>query len=414
MDRAARFDVRATSPDEHRAAHDTMRTALLMGPSTDEDWTSARESWEDVVSFTAWDGPRCVGHAGAFRFDTVVPGGARVPTAGVTRVGVLPTATRQGLLSRMMRELLLAARAEGRPLASLRASEAVIYGRFGFGIAADAASITLDTRRARPLLGAAPGSVRLLDRAEILDVVPPLYDRIIARPGAITRPMPLWRRYLADALDGGKASFVVVHTGPDGADDGFAHYSLSWSEAADDEAFGLGEVHDVWGASPGVEVALWEHLVGIDLVRSYTVEERPLDDVLRPAVRDVRAYRTRLRYDEQWVRLLDVEAALSARRYRPGPPITIDVHDPWFPENSATFEIADDGDVRRSAVTADLSRDHSRDLSCDVSVLGAVYLGTTPWHELAAVGRVSGSPDAVARADDRFAARPQAFCGSFF
>lgn len=406
MDTPHHPDVRATAPDERRTAHDTMRVALLMGPSTDEDWATSSESWEDVLSFTAWDGQRCIGHAGAFRFDTVVPGGARVPTAGVTRVGVLPTETRRGLLSRMMRELLLAARAEGRALASLRASEAVIYGRFGFGVAADAASITLDTRRARPLVGAAPGSIRLLDRSEALDVVPALYDRIIARPGAITRSMPLWRRYLEDVLHGGRASFVVVHADPDGVDDGFAHYSLSWNEAPDDEAHGRGEVYDVWGTSPAVEVALWDHLVGIDLVRSYTVEERPLDDVLRLAVRDIRAYRTRLRYDEQWLRLLDVEAALGARRYRPGPAVAIAVADPLFADNSATFEIDPDGGVRRV--------ERAGDLSCEISALSAAYLGTTPWYDLASVGRVSGAEEAVARADGRFASHPLAFCGSFF
>ncbi len=50
-------------------------------------------SWEGSDSITAWEDGRCIGHAGAFRFLTMVPGGAVVPTAGVTRVGVRQTST---------------------------------------------------------------------------------------------------------------------------------------------------------------------------------------------------------------------------------------------------------------------------------------------------------------------------------
>lgn len=401
------FEVRVTTPDEWRIACDTMRAALLSGPVSDEVWAKSGAGWEDHLSYTAWAGDRCVGHAGAFRFDTVVPGGARVATAGVTRVGVLPTATRHGLLSRMMRDLLVAARAEGRVLASLRASEAVIYRRFGFGVAADSLSVRVDTRRARPVTGAAPGSVRVLQRSEILGVVPAIYDRVISRPGAITRPAFLWERYLDDALTGDKAGNVVVHTSVDGVDDGFAHYTVAWHEEPFIDTYGVGEVHDVFGATPAVELALWEFLVGIDLIRHYDVEERPLDDPMRLAVRDRRACETRQRFDEQWLRLLDVESCLAARTYRPGPSVTIAVQDPWFEDNDDVFEVGSHGAARRGRSTP-------ADLTVEIDVLSAAYLGTVSWSELAAVGRVAGDAEAVARADDLFASRPLAWCGSFF
>ena len=75
------LDLRATAPEEHRAACDTMRAALLTGPISDDEWERAADSWTNSMSLTAWDGARCVGHVGAFRFDTLVPGGARLPTA---------------------------------------------------------------------------------------------------------------------------------------------------------------------------------------------------------------------------------------------------------------------------------------------------------------------------------------------
>jgi predicted acetyltransferase len=399
-------ELRTTRPHEHRIACDAMRAALLNGPISDEEWERAAPGWVDAMSIGAWEGERCVGHVGAFRFDTVVPGGARLPTSGVTRVGILPTHTRRGLLTRMMHQLLRDSRAEGCAIASLRASEAVIYGRFGFGLAAESTSVDVDARRTRPIRNAAPGSYRILDRAELLDVVPPLYERIVDRVGAITRADYIWRRYLDDALRGDKGSFVVVHAAPDGTDDGFAHYTVKWKEASFVESWGEGEVHDLWGATPAVELALWQFLVDVDLVRTYSVEERPEDDVLRWAANDPRAVVTKVRFDEQWVRLLDVERSLAARTYRPVDPVTIAVTDPLFDDNAGSFEVSSTGVRRVSGGTADLE--------ADIAALSAAYLGSTSWWTLAAAGRVAGSAEAVARADDLFSHRPGAWCGSFF
>lgn len=404
----ADIDVRPTAPEEYRTASNTMRAALLTGPISDEDWERALPGWEGQLSISSWDGTRCVGNASAFRLRTRVPGGDWLPTAGVTRIGILPTHTRQGLLTRMITRLLRDARADGDVLASLRASEAVIYSRFGFGIAGESTSVVVDCRRVRPIRHAGPGTFRILAREEILDVLPAVYERAAVRAGAIWRSRFLWERYLEDALRGEKGSFVVVHTNVDGEDDGYAHYTVKWGEGAFSESVGEGEVHDLFGVAPEVELALWDFLTGIDLVRTYKVEERPPDDVLRRAARDPRCVHLKDRFDEQWVRLLDVEAALAGRTYRRSASvIAIAVTDPLFEDNTDTFEISADG-VRR------LGRGVGAELEVEIAELSAAYLGATSWQELAAAGRVTGSADAVARADDLFAHRPQAWCGSFF
>lgn len=82
----------------------------------------------------AWEDGRAVGGAGAFGFQLTVPGG-RVPAAGITVVGVLPTHRRCGILTQMMRAQLDDVRARAEPVACLWASEATIYGRFGYGMA---------------------------------------------------------------------------------------------------------------------------------------------------------------------------------------------------------------------------------------------------------------------------------------
>ena len=74
-----------------------------------------------------------MGTAGAFSFQMTVPG-AVIPVAGVSYVSVLPTYRRRGIQRSLMRRQLadIAARGE-EPVAALWASEAPLYGRYGYG-----------------------------------------------------------------------------------------------------------------------------------------------------------------------------------------------------------------------------------------------------------------------------------------
>src|SRR5262249_17596905 len=147
------------------------------------------------------------------------------------------------------------------------------------------------------------GSVRLLGPSEILDSVPAIYEQAVhRRPGLLSRPESWWRRYLADPITGTKASYVVVHADSAGTADGYAHYDVAWNE--DGTPGGHGQVHDLFGISDSVELALWAYILDIDLIRTWKADERPLDDVLRAAVSDRRAYITTSTYDEQWVRVV--------------------------------------------------------------------------------------------------------------
>src|SRR6516164_764549 len=96
--------------------------------------------------YAAWESGRAVGGLGAFPFQLTVPGG-RVPAAGVTIAGVLPTHRRRGLLRAMMRALLDACYQQGEAVAYLWATEDTIYGRFGFGFASFTAEIDLPRER---------------------------------------------------------------------------------------------------------------------------------------------------------------------------------------------------------------------------------------------------------------------------
>jgi predicted acetyltransferase len=203
---------------------------------------------------------------------------------------------------------------------------------------------------------------------------------------------------------------VVVHTAPDGTDDGWAQYSLDWPEPFAVHVGGNCEVDDIWGAGPEVELALWQYILQLDLIHRVRADERPGDDHLKFAVDDQRRYVSCGRFDEQWLRLLDVDTALRARTYGAAAgEVTIAVTDELFPANTGTWRIAADGAERRP-VDAD-----EADLVTDINGISATYLGGTAWHDLLVGGRVRQQrPDAVAIADLLFASRPLPRCGSFF
>ncbi len=408
------LEFRRTKPDELRAASDAFRTALLFPPSSDEDWATPPlvASFHDFLSISAWDGTQCVGHAGAFPFVTAVPGGARVSTAGVSRIGVRQTHTRRGVLTTSMHQLLRDALDAGMVLASLRASEAVIYERFGFAVAGEVWDVEIDRRAgARVVAPVAAGSIRILERSETLATVAELHERVgFDRPGTIGRPMWMHERYLEDALGMKKAAHVIVHTNTEGVDDGWALYTLEWLESSTEHVGGKCTVDDLWGATPAVELALWKFILELDLIDVVHAAERPLDDAVRFGLRNQRHYLSKRRHDEQWLRLLDVDAALSVRTYNSmSGSVTIAVTDSLFPANCGTWEVSSVG-ARRSGVSAEKA-----DLVTTINGLSAAYLGGTAWHDLW-VGSVvqQERSGALAEADMLFASRPLPRCGTFF
>lgn len=407
------YDIRPVQADERREVLDVFRAALLSGPVDDAMFEAGAASWDESDSLAAWDGDRCVGNVGAFRFDSTVPGGARVRTAGVTRVGVLPTDTRRGLLTRMMHRLLVESRERGNVLATLHASETSIYRRYGFGLATDGVAAIVTTRAAKPWrVPAAAGSIRLLTYGDVLEVVPVLYDRAARwRVGSVSRPAWMWKRFLHDAAQPaeapfGKGSFVAVHADPSGSDDGYVFYDVAWDESFAANPVGAGKVRDLWGASPEVELELWRFLLDIDLVTTWQAPVRPVDEPVRRALHDSRAYEARQRFDEQWVRILDVDTALGERSYGPvDAAVSIRIDDPMFAANCGTWEVSAAGALRSEGAA---------DITVDIATLSAAYLGAVSWRDLSTISTLDASDQLLERLDALFSVRPSPFCGTMY
>lgn len=353
----------------------------------------------------AFDGDQIVGGADSYTSWLVVPGGARVPHAAVTHIGVLPTHTRRGIVSGLVAAQFADFAQRGEVVATLRASEATIYGRFGYAVASSAASIEVTRARAALLPGVAdPGAVQLIDTGETPQTASAIYGDA-QWVGAIARPAGWWNLRNAQRAKSTAPGYLVTFS-EDGATTGYARY-----QAADPDHWFGGDrreiiVDDLVAHTDDAYLALIRHLLGLDLVDFVTFSSRPVDDPLPLLFADRRAAKINSVHDETWLRLIDVEAALSARSYRDGPPVKISVTDPVIAVNSATFEVGPD-EVRRT--------DAAPDLLVDITGLGAAYLGGTTFAELSFAGRATETtPGALAGGDLLFGTIREPYSGTVF
>src|SRR5256885_9514225 len=110
------------------------------------------EEWAEEVDWArihgAFDDGQVVATYRSFGTALTIPGG-EVAADAITNITVSPTHRRRGLLSTLMTADLAASAERGEAVAILIASEYPIYGRYGFGPAADIADYKIDAHAAR-------------------------------------------------------------------------------------------------------------------------------------------------------------------------------------------------------------------------------------------------------------------------
>ncbi|MFI7218630.1 GNAT family N-acetyltransferase [Micromonospora maritima] len=344
-----------------------------------------RPIFEPERSLLVRDAGTAVAHAAAFSRDLTVPG-ASVPAAHVTMVAVAPTHRRRGLLSGLMRRQLREIRdARHEPVAVLWASEGRIYPRFGYGSAAQRLILSADTTGLRlPAPTAAEGTLRLDRPAAHRDELARLYERARAdRPGWSRRDERWWAYVLADVTsrrNGATERRVLLHDGPEGLD-GYALYRTK-EEWVGEVPRGEVRVDEVVAVTPEAYLSLWRLLLSVDLTRRLSFPIAAVDEPLLRLVDEPRQLAPQL-VDGLWVRVVDVPAALAARRYATDVDVVIEVTDELLPENTGRWRlVGGPGGAECAATTAPAG------LSCDVRALGELYLGGTTPAVLAATGRV--------------------------
>lgn len=383
-------ETRTLDPDQYRAAQDLFRAGLHDPPSTDDGWPVVAPSFEAGRVFGAFLDGEFVGTALSFAMRMEVPGGARLPTAGVTRVAVRVDRTRRGALKALMLAQLRDLADRGDVLATLRATSHRIYGRFGYGVATRGRDVEVAGHSAGWRPGApVGGDVTLLPAGELRAALPELHDRIgWGRPGATARPGHWWDVVLDVApRTSGEHLVAAVHAGADGPD-GYVVWSPRRESGSEEGSL---VVHDLWAAGPRAYAGLWRLLLRVDLVTRVRAPLRPLDEPLELMVDDPRRVRTTAVHDEVWLRLVDVPAALRARSYAAAEPVVLEVTDALLPANGGRYRIGPDGAERTDAPAQ---------LGLDVGELAVLYLGDRRASELALAGRIAVHDAAApARAD---------------
>lgn len=392
----------------------------MLGPPLDDETVEQyRRTGFDIdrcIAAIAADGRLC-GTAHAFGCELTVPGG-QIPAAGVTHVGVLPTHRRQGHLNRLMRSQLADIADRGEPVAVLVAAEYPIYGRYGYGPATEACRIRLDAAS----LDTSPhggwrepptGTVELVDNETFAAALRDVYEQARRRtPGHIT-----WRRYDYESVSG-------LHRSSNGADRRAAPRVLWRDDAGQALGAAVYTVRGEWNAnrprgelraSPLVaatdeaERELIRYLTSVDWISTVSIELRPTDDPLPLWLRDGRTATFCDRSDHVWARLLDVPAALSARRYATGGTLAIEVDDA-LGYASGRFELEADTDGASCTPT-----NTEPDMTVPASALGAAYLGGVSWARLAAAGWVDEQRSgAVATATALFSSPRVPWCAHTF
>jgi predicted acetyltransferase len=324
-----------------------------------------------------------------------VPGGD-VPLAGVTQVGVRPTHRRRGMLTTLMRRQLADIHETGdEAVAALWASESVIYGRFGYGMASLTADLVVNTRDAQFRHEPERADIQLLPAADAVDLMRPIHDAArTQRPGMIDRDGPWWDVRIDDPesdRNGAQALRAAVIEG--------SAYALYAGRLKFEEGQAAGEaiVREVVATTPEGYAAIWSFLLDLDLVRRAVYELAPSDDPLPHMLTEARTVQFTLVGDALWVRLVDLPRALRERAYSQPFEVVFEVADDVCPWNAGRWALRWDGEIATCAQTA-----LPAGIELTVVELGAAYLGGTTLDELARAGRVtelrSGALTAASRA----------------
>ncbi len=361
-------------------------------------------------------GERWVATFGALTRRIQVPGGADVANAAITVVTVHPPYRRRGLLTAMMRHQLEDCQRRGEPLATLWASESLIYGRYGFGPAVTRHVLKAGTRSLQFLPGIeTSGSVDELTREDYEAVARRLHPRLREGiPGTMVRNEGSgWEFALIDlehVRGGASERRHVVHYDDAGEPDGLASYRFKEDYASWEPASEV-RVREVWAADPVVYASLWRYLLDLDLARHLKHDNAAPDEPLRLMVTDHRAVRQELE-DALYVRVIDVAAALRARAYAAPVDVVLEVDDPLLEANAGRWRLTSKGEASSTTVER---TDADPDLSLGILELGTAYLGGTSLADLHRARRVvEHTSGAVAEAATALSWTRAPWCPDFF
>jgi len=369
-------------------------------------------TWERTVGVEAEGHDGLVALHASYPFtEFQVPGGT-LPTAGLTWVAVHPQHRRRRLLTGMIDLHMARCRERGEPLSALFAAETAIYGRFGYGRAANDLRLIVPRGAAlRDVPGVSDHTVRVehATRERHGELVARLHRTAgedptggggVNRPGwALRQTEELQAQFWDDlpAFRHGAETRRIAIVERDGEPRGYCLFRrrLDWQPTGPRGTVRTGEVIALDAAAAR---ALWGVLLDFDLMSETTPFMLPTDDVITHLLVNPRAADPRVT-DNVWVRLVDVPTALAGRRYAADVDVVLGVRDDRLPDNAGSWRL------RATAFgEATCERtDAAADVELDVRELGSAYLGGVSLASLAGAGLVVGrTPGALSTASTAF------------
>ena len=350
------------------------------------DRVTVRGAWLPAGEFGA--GPMPVATYASLD-KTLNAGRGLVPLRMITDVTTSAAHRRRGLLRRLIEDDLADAVAHGVPIAALTASEATIYGRWGFGPATFRQGIEVDTS---PGFGfrafVDPGRVELVEPMDAWPYVKAVFDTFHSRQrGSVEWPAQYedihTGAYDFNAGGANRKIRAAVHLDAGGQVDGFAlfKHGEKYSVAVD----------EMVALTPEAQLGLWSFLGDMDRVRTVTFGLAHPEDPLQWALTDLNRVKTTELQEFLWLRILDVPRALEARPWSADDSVVLEVDDP-LGHAGGRFEIRTSGGVASATRT-----DAEPDVSVTSETLGSLYLGTVAVGLLRRAGRIEGPDAAVSR-----------------
>ena len=326
-------------------------------------------------SIMAFDGKNMVGNALSYEMDMYIPGGIS-KIAAVASVSVQATHRRKGINRSIMKYQLEDIHSRQEPLAVLQASESIIYGRYGYGMASFESNLEIEkTRSAYAIDHASEGQPYFIEESEAREIFPQIYAKAIEnRVGMVRRRENWWEfRFREPGLKGGDPKSWFVKYQKNGETDGYLRYTINEAEL---------NIIELIASSHEAYSSLWRLCLDMDLVDTIKAEHRPADEELKWMLADPRRL-VEHSSDRYWVRLVDVKKALSQRSYSVDGSLTLEVKDSFLPWNQEVVELRSESGESSCATS-----NKNPDIVLSAGDLGAVYLGGINFSTLLASGRI--------------------------
>jgi predicted acetyltransferase len=407
------LEVRPVREDEAVPYVEALSTAFLDRPDVERVAREIWPLWEGTATWAALVDGRICGTFRSWPTELTVPGGARLPAAGVSAVTVLPTHRRRGILRAMVSTEHSAIRYQGQVFGMLYAAEYPIYGRFGYGPACRESTWTLDTERTH-FHGTRTGTVELVTPSrEVRATLHGVFEAWRLRQvGELRRREHSWdfELGLREEFWGPRwKGFVALHRDETGTVDGYARYHAEekWEQRQPRNTLVLDELHALTDAA---NTDLWRFLAEVDWVSAVRAARRSPSDRLPWLLTNARAASLSDVGDGMWVRIFDVPRALEARRYERAGRIVLEVVDRERSDRPVRVEL-------EAGIEGSTCRptDAAPDLTVDVAALGAAYLGGTRLQDAVLPHGVDEHRDGALRdAEALLRTADEPWCSTFF